>query len=60
MAPLCQYSSTNYIRAAADFLAQQATSGPHDWGRTALFGVFGALYLGGFQYAYQVLGGGEA
>ena len=44
--------------AAADLLAQvviaQTPVDSIDWERNLLFGVFGALYLGLFQYAYQV------
>jgi len=40
--------------AAADVLAQVSTPGPFDFQRNALFAVFGALYLGAFQYWYQV------
>lgn len=44
--------------AAADLLAQTVISGTPlnavDWERSLLFCLFGALYLGGFQYAYQV------
>jgi hypothetical protein len=40
--------------ALADVLAQSVTAGPHDWARTAMFGLFGAFYLGMFQYLYQV------
>lgn len=38
----------------ADVLAQSSSSDPHDWTRTAMFGVFGGVYLGLFQYWYQV------
>ena len=44
--------------AAADLLAQTVISGTPldavDWQRNLLFCIFGAVYLGGFQYAYQV------
>lgn len=44
--------------AAADLLAQAVIAHTPldslDWERNLLFGVFGALYLGVFQYAYQV------
>lgn len=40
--------------AAADALAQAATPGAFDLKRNAIFGLFGALYLGAFQYWYQV------
>jgi len=44
--------------AAADLLAQvviaQTPLDAVDWSRFALFATFGALYLGGFQYLYQV------
>ena len=40
--------------AAADALAQVSTPGDFDLKRNALFGAFGALYLGAFQYWYQV------
>lgn len=44
--------------AAADLLAQvvisQTPLNAIDWERSFLFCLFGALYLGGFQYLYQV------
>jgi len=44
--------------ASADLLAQLAIAhtpvGDLDWQRTLLFAVFGATYLGAFQYWYQV------
>jgi len=44
--------------AAADLLAQAVIAGVPldqlDWSRFALFAAFGASYLGGFQYLYQV------
>lgn len=44
--------------AAADFLAQvviaQTPIDAIDWQRSLLFCLFGAIYLGGFQYLYQV------
>jgi hypothetical protein len=44
--------------AAADLLAQvviaQTPVTDIDWQRAFLFCAFGAIYLGGFQYAYQV------
>uniref|UniRef100_A0A7S2Y140 Uncharacterized protein n=1 Tax=Entomoneis paludosa TaxID=265537 RepID=A0A7S2Y140_9STRA len=44
--------------AAADFLAQtvvaQVPLAEVDWQRSLLFCLFGCLYLGGFQYFYQV------
>jgi hypothetical protein len=44
--------------AAADLIAQAVIAGVPldsiDWQRNALFALFGALYLGGFQYLYQV------
>jgi hypothetical protein len=44
--------------AAADLLAQtviaQTPIDAIDWQRSLLFCVFGAVYLGGFQYLYQV------
>lgn len=44
--------------AAADLLAQtviaQTPLDAVDWQRSLLFMGFGAIYLGGFQYAYQV------
>lgn len=44
--------------AAADLLAQvviaQTPITDIDWQRAFLFCAFGAIYLGGFQYAYQV------
>lgn len=44
--------------AAADLLAQvviaQTPVDAIDWQRAALFMLFGATYLGGFQYLYQV------
>ena len=44
--------------AAADLLAQtviaQTPLDAVDWQRSLLFMAFGALYLGGFQYLYQV------
>jgi len=44
--------------AAADLLAQTVIAGTPldsiDWDRSLLFCAFGALYLGGFQYLYQV------
>jgi len=44
--------------AAADLLAQvviaQTPLDAIDWQRSLLFCLFGAIYLGGFQYAYQV------
>lgn len=44
--------------AAADLLAQtvigQTPIEALDWDRFLLFAAFGALYLGGFQYLYQV------
>eukprot|EP00967_Tisochrysis_lutea_P018146 scaffold20572_cov28-Tisochrysis_lutea.AAC.1 len=44
--------------AAADLLAQVAIAGTPvdmiDWQRSLLFCLFGAIYLGGFQYLYQV------
>jgi len=44
--------------AAADLIAQaviaQTPIDALDWSRVALFATFGALYLGGFQYLYQV------
>mmetsp|Transcript_18683 Transcript_18683/g.45123 ORF Transcript_18683/g.45123 Transcript_18683/m.45123 type:complete len:315 (+) Transcript_18683:93-1037(+) len=44
--------------AAADLLAQtviaQTPIDSIDWERSFLFCVFGAVYLGGFQYLYQV------
>ena len=44
--------------AAADLLAQTVIGGAPitevDWQRSLLFCCFGALYLGGFQYLYQV------
>jgi len=44
--------------AAADLLAQTVIAGTPldavDWQRSLLFCLFGAVYLGGFQYFYQV------
>ena len=44
--------------AAADLLAQTVIGGASldavDWERSLLFMGFGAMYLGGFQYLYQV------
>ena len=44
--------------AAADLLAQTVIGGASldavDWERSLLFMGFGAIYLGGFQYLYQV------
>jgi hypothetical protein len=44
--------------AAADLIAQvviaQTPIANIDWDRTLLFCAFGAIYLGGFQYLYQV------
>ena len=44
--------------AAADLLAQTVIAGTPldalDWERSLLFMAFGAIYLGGFQYLYQV------
>ena len=44
--------------AAADLLAQtviaQTPLDAVDWQRSLLFCLFGATYLGGFQYLYQV------
>ena len=44
--------------AAADLLAQTVIAGTPldavDWQRSLLFCLFGATYLGGFQYWYQV------
>ena len=44
--------------AAADLLAQTVIAGTPldavDWQRSLLFCLFGATYLGGFQYLYQV------
>jgi hypothetical protein len=44
--------------AAADLLAQtviaQTPLDAVDWQRSLLFMIFGAVYLGGFQYLYQV------
>ena len=40
--------------AAADLLAQTVISQEVDLARSFLFCLFGAIYLGGFQYLYQV------
>jgi hypothetical protein len=44
--------------SAADFVAQRVVEGKSwndvDWKRSLVFCSFGALYLGGFQYVYQV------
>jgi hypothetical protein len=41
--------------AAADLIAQVVIAQtPIDWERSLLFCAFGAFYLGGFQYLYQV------